>query len=83
MERKIFSDDSMINRAANAPGADPDGIERLIGSDPRAAGLLSRLSPEDIGRLRQILGDPEQLSRLLSSPQAQKLLSSLKKGGGI
>lgn len=83
MNQKNFSNNTekIIEKAADAAGVDRDGLERIMESNPQTARLLSRLSAEDIGRLRQVLSDPQKTKNLLSTPQAQRLLSSMKNGG--
>lgn len=45
--------------------------------DPRAAQLISKLSPEDAARLRSVLSSPESIRKILSTDKARKLMRSL------
>ena len=82
MNQKNFTNDmnAVIEAASEAVGADRSGLDKIIKNDPQAAKLLSRLKPDDIRKLQQVINDPEKTKALLSSPQAQKLISSLKNG---
>ena len=83
MNQKKFSNDmdAMIEAASEAAGTDRKSLDRIIGNDPQAAKLLSRLTPDDIRKLQQVISDPAKTKALLSSPQAQNLINSLRNSG--
>ncbi len=83
MNNKKFSGevDSMLNQAAAISGGSREGLDKLIGENPQVAKLLSRMTPDDVRRLQQIINDPQKARSILATPQAQSLISSLKNGG--
>lgn len=55
----------------------------ILASNPRLRSMIEGLSPEDTRRLGSVLSDSEQLGKILSSPQARKIMDSIKKKGGM
>jgi len=53
---------------------DRDQLEAAARSNPAVAQALSKLSKEDMAKLRAVLADPEQTRRILSTPMAQQML---------
>ena len=55
-------------------------LEEAVRSDPRIEALLAKLSPQEAERLGRVIADPVETKRLLSSPQAQRIMEALRKG---
>lgn len=70
--------DRLLDSAAGAAGRSREDIEQSIGGSAQLSGLLSRLSPEDMQKLQQVLSDPAQARMILATPQAQAMLRSLQ-----
>jgi len=64
----------------NNSGRDP--LARAAGSNPELAKAISRLSPQDMDKLREVLADPEKTRQILSTPAAQQLLGRIAGTGG-
>jgi len=77
MKRKIFPDSF-----GSSPADSRKMLEQASQSDPRIGSLLSKLSPEDMAQLMQVLGNPEQARSILATPQAQALLNAMTQKGG-
>ena len=54
-----------------------DPVSAAAQSNPELAKAISRLSAQDMARLREVLADPEKTRQVLSTPMAQQMLSRL------
>ena len=64
---------SLMQLAGKRLGATPQQLEEVLktgSTDP----LASQLSPDLVNKLNGLLGDREQIERLLASPQVQSFL---------
>lgn len=59
-------------------GANSDDIKKAVGGDPSS--LMSSLTPEDKEMLNALMQNKEARDKLLSSPEAIKLISMLMNG---
>lgn len=64
---------ALMQLAGQRLGATPEQLEAVLRTG-RTDSLASRLSPELLGKLNALLGDREQIERLLASPQIQSYL---------
>ena len=58
-----------------------DQLEIAAQRNPAVAQALSKLSEQDMAKLRSVLADPEQTRRILASPMAQQLLRRMTGDG--
>ena len=70
----------MNERKFNGSG-DSGGLGGMMSGNPQIAGLISKMSPEDMEKLRGILNDPAMARSILATPQAQSVIRMLKKNG--
>ena len=63
--------------AAEKMGVSPEEISQMLKSQ-NADRLLSHLSAKDALRVKQVLSDKAAAEKLLSSPEAQKLLRKFR-----
>lgn len=54
-----------------------DPVSAAAQSNPELARAISRLSAQDMAKLREVLSDPEKTRQALSTPMAQRLLSRM------
>lgn len=54
-----------------------DPVSAAAQSNPELAKAISRLSAQDMAKLREVLSDPEKTRQVLSTPMAQQLLSRM------
>lgn len=74
--------DSMLKAARQALGGDEKRLNEAAKYNPSLAKLISSMKPEEAKKLMSILNDPEESKRLLATPQAQKLMDSLRRQKG-
>ena len=55
-------------------------LENAMRANPAIEAMLAKLSPNDAERLARVISDPDETRRLLSTPQAKKLMEDLRKG---
>lgn len=68
MEYKVVSDMNEQER---------DQLEMAAQRSPAVAQALSKLSEQDMAKLRAVLSDPEQTRRIMATPVAQQLLRQM------
>ena len=64
---------ALMQLAGQRLGATPDQLETVLKTGSTEP-LASRLSPDLMKRLNTLLGDREQIERLLASPEVQSYL---------
>ena len=84
MDNNMFSKidrnklNSALSSAAQSNGIDAERLEGALNSG-KIDSVLSALNPGQAKGLKNLLSDKEALNRILSSPQAAKILKELTK----
>lgn len=69
---------ALLQIASERLGMTPEDLKSNIESE-NAESFSNRIRPADLGKLKEILANPEKASQILSSPQAKLLMSLFKK----
>ena len=73
----------LLRQASKQPGVTPQQLKNAAQSG-QLDSIISGMNAGDADKFRKVLSDPNAANRMLSSPQAQKLLQMLSnppKGG--
>ena len=68
----------LINQAGKAAGVDPTSLKQTIDTG-KLDSLLSKLSPKDAEKFRQIVQNPKMAEQMLNTPQAKLLIKQFMK----
>lgn len=68
--------DSLMNEASKQSGAQIDQIKKAIETG-NVKDMLNGLNPNDAKKVERALADKKTAEKLLSSPEAQKLINKL------
>lgn len=71
--------DQLLKTVSQKLGKNPDQV-RSSAQSGDLSGVLNNMKPADAERLQKVLSDKNATEKLLSTPQAQKLLKTLLEG---
>ena len=69
----------LLNMASKHTGQNPNSLKNDVESG-NIQNVLSQLPPDVVKKFNNIISNQNEIDKLMSSPQAQQLLKTLKKG---
>jgi len=71
----------MLQMASKKMGTSPEELKKKLEAN-NLQDTMKQMNPNDAAKLQQLLANPALVKQMLSSPQAQAFLKSLKENKG-